>query len=243
MINLSSFLFHIKLLQRDPTLRLGCGPSGTMEIRGHMYFEYVNWDDVYHKRTRPSYIPTIDHETDLQNFDDTFVSMTPKLSIPKQDLDSGVQQYFIGYSFSERLPTRSPSSSQFRSELSRRSITSSLAGIPSHGSRSSITLPGFEREDYEYNDVIFSGISCSNTIQTIPSDDISEYELDQHHHYSKRHTMMLGDNNMKYRNHYYQNSRLSSQFMDEDQYGGSGSNNSSSSVLDRRGNYTSVFPT
>ncbi|CAG8636546.1 14570_t:CDS:2 [Rhizophagus irregularis] len=231
------------LLQRDPTLRLGCGPSGTMEIRGHMYFEYVNWDDVYHKRTRPTYIPTIDHETDLQNFDDTFVSMTPKLSIPKQDLDSGVQQYFIGYSFSERLPTRSPSSSQFRSELSRRSITSSLAGIPSHGSRSSITLPGFEREDYEYNDVIFSGISCSNTIQTIPSDDISEYELDQHHHYSKRHTMMLGDNNMKYRNHYYQNSRLSSQFMDEDQYGGSGSNNSSSSVLDRRGNYTSVFPT
>ncbi|GBB84120.1 hypothetical protein RclHR1_10760002 [Rhizophagus clarus] len=228
------------LLQRDPTLRLGCGTAGTMEIRGHMYFEYVDWDDVYHKRINPPYIPTVDHETDLQNFDDTFVSMTPKLSIPKQDLDSGVQQYFLGYSFSERLPTRSPSSSQFRSELSRRSITSSLAGIPSHGSRSSMTFHGYEREDYDYNDIIYGGMSCS----TIPSDDISEYELDQHQHYSKRHTIVLGDNNMKYRNHNYRNSRLSSQFMDEDQYGGSGSNNSTSSaIFDRRGNYPSVLPT
>jgi hypothetical protein len=206
-----------------------------MEIRGHIYFEFVNWDDVYHKRICSPYFPTIDHETDLQNFDDTFVSMTPKLSIPKQDLDSGIQQYFIGYSFSERLPTRSPSSSHFRSELSRRSVTSSLAGIPSHGSRSSITLPGYDREEYEYNDIIYGGIS-------IASDDISDYELDQHHHYSKRHTIILGDN-MKYRN-YYHSSRLSSQFMDEDQYGGSGSNNSSSSaMLDRKSNYTSVLPT
>ncbi|RIA87268.1 kinase-like domain-containing protein, partial [Glomus cerebriforme] len=46
------------LLQRDPTLRLGCGLSGPMEIRGHIYFEFVNWDDVFHKRTRAPYIPT-----------------------------------------------------------------------------------------------------------------------------------------------------------------------------------------
>jgi serine/threonine protein kinase len=234
------------LLQRDPTRRLGCGPKGPMEIREHVYFEFIDWNDVYHKRVLSPYIPTIGHETDLQNFDDTFVSMTPKLSIPKQDLDNSVQQFFIGYSFSERFSRASPSSSHFRSELSRKSITSSLAGIPSHGSRSSITLPGYDREDYENNDM-YDGISCSNTIQTIASDDISDYELDQHHHYSKRHTI-LGDNNMKYRNHYYHNSRVS-QLMDEDQYGGSGSNNnnntssSSAVILDRRGNYTSVFPT
>jgi hypothetical protein len=195
-----------------------------MEIRRHMYFEYVDWDDVYHKRIRPPYVPTIDHETDLQNFDDTFVCMTPKLSIPKQELDSGVQQFFIGYSFSERLPSRSSSSSHFR-----KSITSSLAGI--QGSRSSITC--YDREDYEFNDM-YNGISCSNTIKTIASDDISEYELDNPH-YPKRHTIILGRN-------LYHNSRLS-QFMDEDQYGDNNTSTSSATMLDRRTNFSSIFST
>jgi hypothetical protein len=140
-----------------------------------------------------------------------FVSMAPKLSIPKQALDNDVQQFFAGYSFSA---SRSPSSSHFR--LSGKSITSSLAGIPSHGSRSSMTLPGYEKEDYENNDV-YGGMSCSNTIRTIASsDDISEYELDQNHYHPKQ--RLLNDNNMKHRSHLYQNHqnpRLS-QYMDED---------------------------
>ncbi|CAG8473268.1 5101_t:CDS:2 [Funneliformis mosseae] len=226
------------LLQRNPMNRLGCGPAGSMEIKAHAYFSYVNWDNVYHKRIRAPYIPTIEHETDLQNFDDTFVSMSPKLSIHKQEtMDDSLQQCFAGYSFSERFPQRSPSSLYFRSEASRKSITSSLAGIPSHGSRSSMTLPGGydyydkEREwDYEYDG------------KTTASDDISEYELDQHSHYSKRHTIILGDSNMKFRNSYL-NPKLS-QFMEVAPYGGNStvSTSSSSTKLDRRGNLTSVFP-
>ncbi|CAI2163432.1 3495_t:CDS:2 [Funneliformis geosporum] len=227
------------LLQRNPMNRLGCGPVGSMEIKTHSYFNFVNWDDVYHKRIRAPYIPTIEHETDLQNFDDTFVSMSPKLSIPNQDtMDDSLQQCFAGYSFSDRLPQRSPSSLCFKSEASRKSITSSLAAIPSHGSRSSMTLPGGydyydkQREwDYEYDG------------KTTASDDISEYELDQHSHYSKRRTIILGDNNMKYRNPLYLNPRYS-QFMEDASYGGNStvSTSSSSTKLDRRGNLACVFP-
>ena len=171
-----------------------------------MYFEFVDWDDVYHKRVRAPYIPTIEHETDLRNFDDTFVCMAPKLSIPKQRLDNSIQQFFIGYSFSEKLPSRSSSSSRF---TNRKSITSSLAGI--QGSRNSMILPGYDKEDYEYNEG-FGNISSGNTIKTIASDDISEYELDIYNqNYPK---LILGDNSAKYRNS-YQNPRIS-QLMDED---------------------------
>ena len=39
----------IKLLQRDPNLRLGSGQEDAEQIKNHKYFKEINWDDVYNK--------------------------------------------------------------------------------------------------------------------------------------------------------------------------------------------------
>ena len=38
-------------------------------IKKHVFFEDINWDDVLNKRIEPSYIPRIKNDLDLQYFD------------------------------------------------------------------------------------------------------------------------------------------------------------------------------
>ncbi|CAG8831814.1 26231_t:CDS:1, partial [Racocetra persica] len=139
------------LLQRDPSQRLGCGPTGSLEIKTHPYFDYVDWDDVLNKRICAPYIPTIEHEMDLRNFDDVFITMSPKLSLPKRDVPAEMQQCFAGYSFSENRSDRSDSRS-INTLRASRSVNRSLADITSlHRTNSSATL-GYERYDHNDND-------------------------------------------------------------------------------------------
>lgn len=44
-----------KLLIRDPIRRLGAGEADAEDIKKHMFFRDVNFDDVYHKRIPPMY--------------------------------------------------------------------------------------------------------------------------------------------------------------------------------------------
>jgi serine/threonine protein kinase len=69
-----------KLLTREPELRLGSGPTDAQEIMSHAFFRNINWDDVYHKRITPPFIPTITSATDTSNFDQEFTSVTPVLT-------------------------------------------------------------------------------------------------------------------------------------------------------------------
>jgi len=39
----------LKLLQRNPAMRLGSGKGDAEEIKAHEYFRDVNWDDIYFK--------------------------------------------------------------------------------------------------------------------------------------------------------------------------------------------------
>ncbi|CAG8501211.1 6054_t:CDS:2 [Diversispora eburnea] len=221
------------LLQRDPRNRLGCGSGGSLEIKTHPYFSCVDWDDVFHKRIYASYIPTIEHSTDLQNFDDTFVSMSPRLSTPRQEVPINMQQYFGGYSFSGKHP---PLRSQTSSYIRSKSITSSMAGIPSHGSQSSTTLSGYDQYDeYDYNEILYSrGIDiANNNNRHSRCDDISEFELD---HYSKRHTIMIGETN-KFRN----NLSMISQFVMDETLMNNSSASSSATKLERRGALSNIY--
>ncbi|KAH8556428.1 kinase-like domain-containing protein, partial [Umbelopsis sp. PMI_123] len=70
------------LLQRDPAIRLGAGPDGPQEICSHVYFDGLDWDDVYHKRIIPPYVPDLQSDMDFSNFDDTFLQMVPRISNP-----------------------------------------------------------------------------------------------------------------------------------------------------------------
>jgi serine/threonine protein kinase len=69
-----------KLLTREPELRLGSGPTDAQEIMSQPFFRNINWDDVYHKRIQPPFLPTIQSATDTSNFDSEFTSVTPVLT-------------------------------------------------------------------------------------------------------------------------------------------------------------------
>ena len=69
-----------KLLTREPDLRLGSGPTDAQEIMSQPFFRNINWDDIYHKRVEPPFLPSIKNATDTSNFDSEFTSVTPVLT-------------------------------------------------------------------------------------------------------------------------------------------------------------------
>src|SRR6201992_4410363 len=69
-----------KLLTREPELRLGSGPTDAAEVMSQPFFRNINWDDIYHKRVQPPFLPTIKSATDTSNFDSAFTSVTPVLT-------------------------------------------------------------------------------------------------------------------------------------------------------------------
>ena len=78
-----------KLLTREPDQRLGSGPTDAQEIMSHAFFRNINWDDIYHKRVQPPFIPQITSPTDTSNFDTEFTSVTPVLT----PVQSGMSKY------------------------------------------------------------------------------------------------------------------------------------------------------
>lgn len=69
-----------KLLTRDPDQRLGSGPTDAQEVMSQPFFRNIVWDDIYHKRVAPPFMPTIKNATDTSNFDSEFTSVTPVLT-------------------------------------------------------------------------------------------------------------------------------------------------------------------
>lgn len=69
-----------KLLTREPDQRLGSGATDAQEVMSQPFFRNINWDDVYHKRVPPPFMPSIKNATDTSNFDSEFTSVTPVLT-------------------------------------------------------------------------------------------------------------------------------------------------------------------
>jgi hypothetical protein len=88
-----------QLLTRDPTRRLGAGEADAEDIKRHLFFKDVNFDDVYHKRIPPPYFPTIKGATDTSNFDQEFTREQPTLTPVHTQLSAADQQEFAGFSW------------------------------------------------------------------------------------------------------------------------------------------------
>ncbi|KAL4890212.1 hypothetical protein BDV59DRAFT_195148 [Aspergillus ambiguus] len=88
-----------KLLTREPELRLGSGPTDAQEVMSHAFFRNVNWDDIYHKRVPPPFMPSISSPTDTSNFDQEFTSVTPVLTPVQSVLSQAMQEEFRGFSY------------------------------------------------------------------------------------------------------------------------------------------------
>ncbi|KAG0051150.1 Serine/threonine kinase [Gryganskiella cystojenkinii] len=87
------------LLVKTPHLRLGSGPTDAEEIKGHAYFRDVNFDDVYHKRIPPPFMPTISNAKDVSNFDPEFTKEIPGETPTDYRLNHVEQGLFRDFSY------------------------------------------------------------------------------------------------------------------------------------------------
>lgn len=88
-----------KLLTRDPEQRLGSGPKDAEEVMAHPYFKNINFDDIYHCRVSPPFVPKIDSPTDVRNFDQEFTQEVPALTPVTTTLTPLMQEQFRGFSY------------------------------------------------------------------------------------------------------------------------------------------------
>ncbi|GAA6017945.1 hypothetical protein JCM11491_001229 [Sporobolomyces phaffii] len=100
------------LLQKNPLLRMT-----DSRIKGHPYFNMIDWGHVYHQRYVPPFVPRLNaHDpTDTSQFDDMFLSMVPQVEPedgeeglndrdapagdPEPAFDEGGRDVFDGYSY------------------------------------------------------------------------------------------------------------------------------------------------
>lgn len=61
--------------------RLGGGKDDAEEVKGHPFFECLNWDDLYDLKITPPFIPIVKSDMSVENFDKEFtdepVDLTP----------------------------------------------------------------------------------------------------------------------------------------------------------------------
>ncbi|KAG0336527.1 Serine/threonine kinase [Podila humilis] len=87
------------LLVKVPALRLGAGPTDAEEIKAHAYFRNVNFDDVFHKRIPPPFLPKVTSATDVSNFDTEFTSESTGETPTNYRLNQVEQDLFKGFSY------------------------------------------------------------------------------------------------------------------------------------------------
>lgn len=70
------------LLIKDPTQRLGGGTDDYKEVKTHVFFSTINFDDLMAKKIEPPFKPEVGDATDVSNFDTDFTSEDPTLTPP-----------------------------------------------------------------------------------------------------------------------------------------------------------------
>lgn len=91
----------IKLLERDPTKRLGTGPDDAGEIKNHPFFAEIQWDALAMGHVPPPWRPTFSGALDTSQFDREFTEM------PIQSPDNHVR----GVAMTRRPPANSAQAS------------------------------------------------------------------------------------------------------------------------------------
>lgn len=98
------------LLHKDPGQRLGAG--GADEVKAHVWFRGVNFDEVIQKRLPPPFVPVVDHNLGLQNFDKEFT----EISLVSPDFGGKNCRDFEGFTWEDRVSVETSCSMQIERE-------------------------------------------------------------------------------------------------------------------------------
>ncbi|XP_020107996.1 serine/threonine-protein kinase AtPK2/AtPK19-like [Ananas comosus] len=90
------------LLQKEPSKRLGSGPSGCTEIKNHKWFKSINWRKLEARQIQPSFCPTVAGKHCVANFDEQWTNM-PVLDSPVASPVAG-DSNFEGFSYVRPVP-------------------------------------------------------------------------------------------------------------------------------------------
>ena len=90
------------LFKRNPVNRLGAGPTGSKEIKTHVFFEKIDWVKLFNKEINPPFQPTV-HADETYYFDREFTSRTPKGSFLNMLFDSIKPHLVIQEFFRKRI--------------------------------------------------------------------------------------------------------------------------------------------
>ena len=88
------------LLCRNPVQRLGGGKEDAKEVMDHPYFLSIDWPKLLKRQIKPPFVPRVDKEDGLNNFDKEFTGERPILSpVDESPLTDAEQLEFDGFSF------------------------------------------------------------------------------------------------------------------------------------------------
>ncbi|RCK63403.1 Serine/threonine-protein kinase YPK2/YKR2 [Candida viswanathii] len=85
----------IKLLQKDPSLRL----DEAAEIKSHPFFKDIDWNKLLNKSYLPPFKPNVENLLDTSNFDPDFTNEKPQDSVVDDFLTESVQKQFGGWTY------------------------------------------------------------------------------------------------------------------------------------------------
>ncbi|XP_015204540.1 serine/threonine-protein kinase Sgk1 isoform X1 [Lepisosteus oculatus] len=109
--NISNSARHLLegLLQKDRTKRLGC-KDDFIEIKNHVFFSPINWDDLNAKRLTPPFNPNVTGPNDLRHFDPEFtdepvpssIGCSPDSALITASIKEAAEA-FLGFSYAPSM--------------------------------------------------------------------------------------------------------------------------------------------
>lgn len=88
----------MQLLQKDPSKRLGNGPTGSRDVKQHKWFKNINWRKLEMREVTPKFVPAVNGKQCTANFDEMW-TMLPIDDSPAGTPKTTDHDFFQGYTY------------------------------------------------------------------------------------------------------------------------------------------------